>query len=50
MLRTTLVALFALVSTPLFAAPLPGITLLGKGLIPGNAIDKSGLTGVICQA
>jgi hypothetical protein len=26
-----------------------GITLIGKGVIDGNAMDKSGLTGNICQ-
>src|SRR5262245_49907391 len=34
-----------------FSVPPPiGITLIGKGLIDGNALDKSGLTGNICQA
>src|SRR5499426_1351588 len=28
----------------------PGITLIGKGLVNGTALDKSGLTGNICQA
>ena len=28
----------------------PGVTLVGKGLVPGNGTDKSGLTGNICQA
>ena len=28
----------------------PGITLVGKGVISGAALDKSGLTGNICQA
>jgi len=27
-----------------------GIALIGKGLVPGAALDKSGLTGNICQA
>lgn len=27
-----------------------GITLIGIGVIPGTALDKSGLTGEICQA
>ena len=27
-----------------------GITLIGKGVISGSALDKSGLTGNICQA
>ncbi|MCM3871490.1 MAG: esterase-like activity of phytase family protein [Pyrinomonadaceae bacterium] len=30
--------------------PPPGITLIGKGLISGTALDRSGLTGNICQA
>ena len=33
----------------LIAAP-PGIELVAIGAIPGNLLDKSGLTGVICQA
>ena len=42
-------------STLCFSAPnsqlLPaGITLIGKGVISGSALDKSGLTGNICQA
>src|SRR4030095_1671185 len=28
----------------------PGITLIGKGVVSGTALDKSGLTGNICQA
>jgi hypothetical protein len=31
------------------AAP-PGIALIGKGTVSGSALDKSGLTGNICQA
>src|ERR1700754_4039139 len=31
-------------------AATPGITLIGKGLVDGAALDKSGLTGNICQA
>jgi hypothetical protein len=34
---------------PAHAAPV-GITLVGRGSIPGTALDKSGLTGNICQA
>lgn len=41
-------------SRPLFASSLraasTGITLVGTGLIQGTALDKSGLTGSICQA
>jgi hypothetical protein len=29
---------------------IPGITLIGKGLVSASALDKSGLTGNICQA
>jgi len=36
---------------PLRSQPLvTGVTLIGKGLIDGSALDKSGLTGNICQA
>lgn len=31
------------------AALPPGITLIGKGVVSGTALDKSGLTGNICQ-
>ena len=41
-------------SGPLTATAVPaanlGITLVGKGLVPGTALDKSGLAGTICQA
>lgn len=30
-------------------AATPGITLIGKGLVDGSALDKSGLKGKICQ-
>src|SRR5262245_21933294 len=43
------VAACGLSMTTLVAAP-PGIMLVGKGLISGSALDKSGLTGSICQA
>ena len=37
--------------SPSNAQPLtPGITLIGKGVISGSALDTSGLTGNICQA
>src|SRR5262245_62757899 len=29
--------------------PDPGITLIGKGEIPGDALDRSGLDGLICS-
>ena len=39
-------------SVPLVSPPpvTPGITLIGKGLVSASALDKSGLTGNICQA
>ena len=43
-------AVLTLTASSLWAAPPPGIALVGKGLVPGNAPDKSGLTGNICQA
>lgn len=48
------VAVLALVlltlNTSILWAATPGITLIGKGLIDGAALDKSGLIGSICQA
>ena len=39
------------VSLPAFTPPLtPGISLIGKGSVSASALDKSGLTGNICQA
>ncbi|HSE24845.1 MAG TPA: esterase-like activity of phytase family protein [Pyrinomonadaceae bacterium] len=53
-LSATLVALA--LSTSLLSVPThssnaltPGITLIGKGVISGSALDSSGLTGNICQ-
>ncbi len=46
-LRTCLAMLVFAVNVP--AAAPPGITLIGKGLIPGSGIDKSGLPGKICK-
>ena len=46
----------ALAASTISRGPVPpptlttGITLIGKGLVSGSALDKSGLTGVICQA
>ena len=45
----TALAVLTLTASSLGVPP-PGITLIGKGLIPGTALDKSGLTGNICQA
>ena len=41
------ISAFTVVS-PAVAAVTAGITLIGKGVISGNALDKSGLTGDIC--
>ncbi len=53
-LSATLVALA--LSTTLLSVPThsanaltPGITLIGKGVVSGSALDSSGLTGNICQ-
>ena len=37
-------------SAPNPQALTPGITLIGRGVVSGNALDTSGLTGNICQA
>ena len=58
MIRVLAIALAALTlttSTLSLSAPnprsiTPGITLIGKGVVNGNALDTSGLTGNICQA
>jgi hypothetical protein len=44
-----LFVLLTLNASGIRAAP-PGITLVGKGLVDGTLLDKSGLTGNICQA
>jgi hypothetical protein len=41
--------MLVLIPSALWAQP-PGVTLVGKGLIDGHALDLSGLTGNICQA
>lgn len=58
MIRVLAIALAAIALTSstlsLFApnpqALTPGITLIGRGVVSGNALDTSGLTGNICQA
>jgi hypothetical protein len=45
-LTTTTLSLPVKSPTPLT----PGITLIGKGVVSGSALDTSGLTGNICQA
>lgn len=54
-LAMALIVLALTISTLSFAAPnaqllTPGITLIGQGVVSGAALDKSGLTGNICQA
>src|SRR5258706_9872942 len=44
----TALAVLTLTASSLWAAT-PGITLVGKGVVSGSALDKSGLTGNICQ-
>src|SRR5688572_14674289 len=47
--RTVFLAMIFGTSTISAAVP-PGITLIGSGQINGAALDKSGLSGQICQA
>jgi hypothetical protein len=49
-IRGIALAVVTLFSSTLGSAPPVGITLIGKGLVPGAALDKSGLAGNICQA
>ena len=49
-LRTTLTVFVLFSLSTLGASAPPGISLVGIGYIPGNSLDKSGLTGSICQA
>jgi phytase-like protein len=49
-IRGIALAVVALFGSTLGSPPPVGITLIGKGLVPGGALDKSGLTGNICQA
>ena len=55
MLRVLATALAVLALTTSIHAPTsqaltPGITLIGKGVVSGSALDTSGLAGNICQA
>ena len=55
LLATAFAVLALTASTLCYHAPLtqpltPGITLIGKGVVSGSALDTSGLTGNICQA
>jgi hypothetical protein len=49
-LRVCLIAVLLVPFSTMFAAAPPGIELVAIGYMPGNVLDKSGLTGVICQA
>ncbi len=49
-IRGIALAVITLFGSTLGATPPAGITLIGKGLVPGAALDKSGLAGNICQA
>jgi phytase-like protein len=50
-IRGIVLVIVTLFGTTLGITPPPvGITLVGKGLVPGTALDKSRLTGNICQA
>ncbi len=48
--RWALAATLLLCASSLLASAPPGIELVGIGYISGDAIDKSGLAGSICQA
>lgn len=48
LVRITSLAVILAVATP-WGAPPSAIALVGKGIIGGALLDKSGLTGVICQ-
>jgi hypothetical protein len=49
-IRGIALAVITLFGSTFGAVPPAGITLIGKGLVPGAALDKSSLTGNICQA
>jgi hypothetical protein len=49
-LRGALIGALLIPLCTLFASAPPGIELVATGHIPGNVLDKSGLTGLICQA
>jgi len=49
MRRISPTAFVALTLTASAALADPGITLVGRGLVPGNALDRSGLQDQICQ-
>ena len=54
-LATALAVISLTTATLCFSAPTPpvvtpGITLVGKGVVSGSALDTSGLAGNICQA
>jgi hypothetical protein len=47
--RPIFLAIATFAATTLWGASEPGITFIGRGQIPGNLADKSGLSGSICQ-
>jgi hypothetical protein len=54
-LATALAVIVLTTATLCFSAPIPpaltpGITLIGKGVVSGSALDTSGLAGNICQS
>jgi Esterase-like activity of phytase len=49
-IRGIVLAIVTLFSSTLGVTPPAEITLIGKGIVPGTALDKSRLTGNICQA
>ena len=48
--RATVLTILSFAAGTLWGQSNPGITFIGRGEIPGNLADKSGLTGSICQA
>jgi len=47
--RAIVSAFLTLAASTLWAAAEPGVTFIGRGAVPGNALDKSGLAGSICS-
>ena len=47
--RTAVVAVVCFAAGTLWGQADPGIKFIGRGAIPGNHADKSGLKGSICQ-
>src|SRR5262245_18172428 len=47
--RGVALAALTLIGSTYWALPPSGITLIGRGVVPGTSLDKSGLAGDICQ-